>query len=70
MVDQQMAESRPVGFGDYFGQIEFQLYRIAVFGQSQPARKPDNVRITCDTGDSEGIAEDTVGRLSTDTRKR
>ena len=31
VVNQQMAESRPVGFGDYFGQIEFQLYRIPVF---------------------------------------
>jgi len=64
MMDQQMAETRPVGLGNYFGQIEFQLYRVAVFGKPQPAREPDNVRITCDTGDSEGVAENAVGRFA------
>ena len=69
MRDQQVAEECPLPFWDYIGQIELQLYRIAVLGQLQPAREPDHVRVAGDRRDPEGIAQHDIRGLSAHTRQ-
>ena len=64
MRNDDMTESRPVSLRDYVGQIEFQLYRIAVLGEPQSSREANDMRIAGDTGSAEGVAEDAIGRFS------
>ena len=64
-----MTKRSPVLFRDYFGQIELQLNRIAVFREPQPAGQANHVRIAGDSGDAEGVAEDAVGRFTPHTGK-
>jgi len=63
MRNNDMAESRPVSLRDYVGQIEFQLYRIAVLGEPQSPRQTNDVRVAGDAGDAEGVAQDAIGRF-------
>ncbi len=70
MKNQQVTEERPVLFGDYIGQIELQLYRIAVFGELQPAGDSDDVGVAGDGRDAEGVAEHDVGGLAAHARQR
>ena len=66
MGNHDMAEGRPAPFRDYVGQIEFQLYRVTVIGQSQPPGQANDVRIAGDTGYAEGVTQDAIGCLSPD----
>jgi len=66
MGNHDMAEGRPPPFRDYVGQIEFQLYRVTVIGQSQPPGQANDVCIAGDAGDAEGVAQDAIGGLSPD----
>ena len=65
-----MTEQRPILFRDHIGQIEFELYRIAVFGQLQPAGEPDHVCVAGNGGDPESVAQHDIGGLSADARQR
>ena len=64
-----MTKRGPVPFRDYFGQIEFQLNRIAVFREPQPAGQTNHVRVAGDSGDAESVAEDAVGRFAPNAGK-
>ena len=64
-----MTKHCPVLLRNYFGQIEFQLYRVSVFGQSQSAAKANNVRIAGYSRYPERIAEDAVGGFPAHARK-
>src|SRR4030042_1385827 len=65
-----MTKRGPALFRYYFGQIEFQLNRIVVFREPQPAGKTNHVRIAGDSGNAEGVAEDAVGRFTPHAGKR
>ena len=67
MGNHDMAERRPVSLRNYVGQIEFQLYRVAVIGQTQSPGQANDVGVTGNPGDAEGVAQDAISRFSPNT---
>jgi hypothetical protein len=66
MPDQPVAPIRPVLARDQLHQIALDLFRILMFGQAQPLRQSDNVRVYNDAFIfSECVAQHDIRRFST-----
>ena len=68
--DQTVRQARPVFLGDEFGDLELDLDRVFALGPAKTTHQAAKMGVDRQPRDVEGIAEDDIGRLTSDAGQR